>query len=105
MEDADKLRRLRESLERGYIVLDLDRDVSSDLQVVLAATVAILDRLLLDAEHLADQRGKRCRRTAHLARENAGELVRLLFGGLVVDDQADAPVPVEHLPGCVGDDC
>src|SRR5439155_10138529 len=103
MKDTDKLRWLGESLR--HVVLDVDRDVAPDLEVVFVAVVVEFDRVLLDAEHLADQRRKGCHRAAHLPREDARQLVRLLLGGLIVDEQADPPVAIEHLGRRVGDHC
>src|SRR5438445_11915215 len=102
VEDTDKLRRLGESLR--HVVLAIDRDVASDLQVVLVAVVPEFDRVLLDAEHLGDERREGRHRAAHLPGEDARQLVCLLLGGLIVDEQTDPPVAIEHLGGRVADD-
>src|SRR5579872_6710734 len=65
MEYAHELRRRSKALRR--VVLDVDRDVGADLHVVLVPAVTVLDRLLFDAEHLADQRREAGHRPSHLA--------------------------------------
>src|SRR5207237_10587735 len=65
MEDAYEFRRLFETF--GRVVLDINRDVAADLDVVLVPAVVVLDGMLFDAEHLADERRQSRHRAAHLA--------------------------------------
>src|SRR5207245_6496315 len=102
VQDTAKRRRLGTSLR--HVVLDIDRDVAPELQVVLVAVVPEFDRVLLDAEHLGDERREGRHRAAHLPGEDARQLVCLLLRGLVVDEQTDPPVAIEHLGRRVADD-
>src|SRR5439155_24483389 len=65
--------------------------------------LAHLDRGPLDAEVLTDERSQRPHRAAQLTAEHGRELVGLLVGSRRVDERADAPVPVRHHLGGVGD--
>jgi len=58
----------------------------------------------LDAQHLADQRGKPGHRSTQLAAEDLDELVELRVRRAVVDEHTDPPVAFRHHLRRVGDE-
>src|SRR6185312_7524965 len=94
MEDADDARRLaRRDAERDD-VLDLEVDRVADPDAVAQPVLPHLDRRALHAEVLSDERPERLHRPPELTAEHGTELRRLLVGGLVVDEHAEAPAAV-----------
>src|SRR5262245_27920006 len=104
MEDADELCGLARLDPERDDVLDLEVDRVADANAVREAILDDLERRPLDTENLADQRRQPCHRPAQLAAVHGGELLRLLVGGPVVDEDADAPVALGHDLGRVGDE-
>src|SRR5206468_5885549 len=98
--DADRLSGLD---SEGNDVLDLEVDRVPDAHAVAHAVVLNLDRGPLDTEHLTDQWAQRSHRAAELAAEDADELVGLLGGRTLVDEDSEAPVSLGHDLARIGD--
>jgi hypothetical protein len=96
MEDAGHLRRLAGLHAEWHDVLDLEVDHLTDPDRVLQAVLANLDRQPLESQVLPDQRSQRLHRTAERSREDGAELLCLLVRRLVVDHDAEAPIPLAH---------
>src|SRR3954451_19145012 len=92
VEDAGELRGLARGRAERDDVLDLEVDRVADPHAVAQAVLPDLDRRALYAEVLADQRAQRLHRPAELAAEHAAQLLRLLVGGVRVDEDAQPPV-------------
>ena len=92
MEDAGEPRGLARGRAERDDVLDLEVDRVADPHAVAQAVLRDLDRRALHAEVLADQRAQRL----HRAAEHAAELLRLLVGGVRVDEDAQPPVAIAH---------
>ena len=103
MEHADEPHRLARLDAERDDVLDLEVDPVADADAVAKAVVDDLDRGLLDAEHLADERDEARHRAAELAAEHRRQLVHLLVVRALVDEHAEPPVALGHDLGRVGD--
>src|SRR3954453_8733163 len=86
-------------------VLDLEVDCIADAHGVTNPVVLHVDGDSLDAEHLADQGCEPGHRAAELSREYLHELIGLLVRRVLVDEEAELPVPVGHDFRSVGDGC
>jgi hypothetical protein len=86
MENAFQPSWLMALAHRRHEVLDLNLNTVPYSGVVRETVITVLDWCLLDPEDFTDKRSE-CRHwSAHLARENSRQLVRLLLGGRLVDD-------------------
>src|SRR3954451_7783981 len=106
VEHALEADRLPVLLPEGDDVLDLEVDGVADADAVSDAVVVDLDRRALDAHKLPHERRQPLHRSTQLAAEDLDELVRLLVGRLIVDEDAEPPVSVGHdlRRICDGDD-
>src|SRR5215210_6373863 len=90
-------------IERRDEILDLNVDGVADLDPVAKAIVDVLDRSYLHAEVLADEWDDVGYGTTHLPREDAPELLGLLFARPLVHEHPDPPVALPRLPWDVDD--
>src|SRR6185312_4048346 len=77
-------------------VLDLELDRVADTDAVKEPVVADLDGGALDTEHLTHQRSQRGHWSSELTAEDPHQLVELLVGRVLVDEDTQPPVPVGH---------
>src|SRR3954452_13411138 len=98
--ESDGRTRLR---AEGHDVLDLELDGVVDADAVTESVVVDFDRRAFDAEHLSDQGSQRTQRSAELPAEHLHELVELLVARLLVDEDAEPPIPLGHDLRRVGD--
>src|SRR5438552_12016778 len=96
MEDAGELRWFARLHPEGHDVLDLEVDGVADADRVLEAVLLYLDRRALEPQVLSHQRPQGLHRAPQRPREHRTELLGLLVGGRLVDDDAEAPVALAH---------
>src|SRR5687768_14962347 len=96
MVDASDTRRRSGLDAEGHDILDLEIDRVADLHAVPKPILADLDRRSLDDEVLADERRETLQRATELDGEDDDEPLRLLLRGVLVDEDAELPVPVGH---------
>src|SRR5690348_9990422 len=77
-------------------VLDLEVDRLADAHTVPDTVVEDIEGGSFDAQHLADEWRQGGHGAAEPAGEHPGELVSLLLACLLVDEEAELPVPVGH---------
>src|SRR5204862_6099584 len=70
-------------------VLDLEVDRVADADAVAQPVVLHLDPRTLNSEHLAHERGEPAHRSSELSAEDLHELLALLLGRLLVDEDAE----------------
>src|SRR5207244_1760131 len=95
-EDAGELRWFARLHPEGHDVLDLEVDGVADADRVLEAVLLYLDRRALEPQVLSHQRPQGLHRAPQRPREHRTELLGLLVGGRLVDDDAEAPVALAH---------
>src|SRR5918994_6112117 len=96
MEDAGDSRRLSGLDAERDDVLDLEVDRVADLHGVPEPLLANVEASPFDSQVLADERPERFHRAAELSAEDAEELLCLLLGRTLVDEDAEPPVSVGH---------
>src|SRR5450432_1859898 len=96
MEHSSESHRLTGLHAEGHDVLDLEVDHFADADAVPQPFIIDFDRCTLNPKHLAYQRRQAGHWAAELPTEDLDELVELLVCRGVVDEHADAPVPLSH---------